>query len=108
MAARSCSFEPAFSHPVAVKADRGVLVTAVSRMHADGPEPRADGVVGWRQIVAGLEVSLDVAGPRWPVQQLARSPGDAFRNSPTGPRLAEQIKSAAIARQHPGHRGNPL
>src|SRR5258708_15693090 len=97
MAARSRSSEPVFSHPVAVKADRGVLVTAVSRMHADGPQPRVDGVVGWRQIVAGLEVSLDVAGPRWPVQQLARSPGDAFLNSRTGPGLAGQLKSPAIA-----------
>jgi hypothetical protein len=62
MAARSSS-EPVFGQPVAVKADRGVLVTAVRGMHADGLEPRVDGVVGWRQIVAGLEVSLDVAGP---------------------------------------------
>jgi hypothetical protein len=88
-----------FGHPVLVKADGGVLVTTVSCMHADGPEPSVDGVVARRQMVAGFKVSLDITGRRGPVQQLACSPCDAFLDSGTGPSLAEQIENAAMARQ---------
>jgi hypothetical protein len=63
--------EPVFGHPVPVQADGRVFVTAVSCLHAQGPEPCVDGAIAGRKMIAGFEVGLDVACPRGPVQQLA-------------------------------------